>query len=67
MSSTVALNPFSVVGSRIEVPGFNEYSGLRDGFKQIYYKEGIPAFFKGTWACCLKDGPFAGLYLLIYK
>ncbi|KRW99343.1 Mitochondrial carrier domain [Pseudocohnilembus persalinus] len=67
MASTVAINPVSVVGSRIEVPGFNEYSGMRDGFKQVYQKEGFRAFFKGTWASCLKDGPFAGLYLVIYR
>lgn len=33
MTSTVVINPFSVVGSRIEVPGFNEYSNMKDGFK----------------------------------
>lgn len=25
------------------------------------------SFFKGAWANCLKDGPFAGLYLVLYK
>ena len=36
MTSTVLLNPVCIVGSRIEIIGFNEYSGMFDGLKKLY-------------------------------
>jgi hypothetical protein len=33
INSTIVINPVAVVGSRLEIPGFNEYKNLGDGFK----------------------------------
>lgn len=32
ITSTIVINPVAVVGSRIEIPGFNDYKSLSDGF-----------------------------------
>jgi len=36
MISTIILNPVCIVGSRIEIVGFNEYAGMYDGLKKLY-------------------------------
>ena len=35
--------------------------------KKLYKAEGIRGYFRGVWPTCLKDGPFAGFYLLLYR
>lgn len=38
-----------------------------DGFKKIAKYEGFSAFNKGSLTTMLKDGPFAGIYYVIYR
>ena len=40
---------------------------MRHAFSTIYEREGIKAFYRGSLACSIKDGPFAGIYYLFYK
>ena len=36
IASTIIINPFAVVGSRLEVPGFNQYRSLWHGLSTMY-------------------------------
>lgn len=65
--STIALNPIAVIGTRQEVLGFNSYHNLLDGLRKLYQEEGLRGYFRGTLASCFKDGPFQGLFFLVYK
>jgi len=62
VASTFVSNPFAVIRTRVQIPGFTEYSSVLDGVRKIYAIEGMRGFFKGTVACMIKDVPFAGLY-----
>jgi len=65
--SSFISNPILVVSARMEVPGYNAYKNMFSAFKKIYKYEGPYTFFKGGLATILKEGPFAGLYYMIYK
>ena len=67
MCSTVTLNPFSIVGSRIEITGFNEYKGMIDGLIKVYKYEGLKGYMRGVIPTCIKDGPFAAFFLPFYR
>jgi solute carrier family 25 protein 38 len=61
-TSSFLSNPFAVIRTRSQLPGFSDYSSVWDGIKKIKAQEGIRGFFKGSVPCMLKDAPFAGLY-----
>ena len=65
ITSSFVCNPLTVIKTRFEMIGFNEYNNLFDAFKKIQKQEGLKGFFKGSAACMLRDGPFAGLYFAI--
>ena len=44
---SVISNPIIVIKTRLEVVGFNEYSGMVDAFRKVYLREGPGAFFTG--------------------
>jgi solute carrier family 25, member 38 len=60
-------NPFAVVRTRFEVIGFNQYRNTLDGMKKIYMQEGFKGYFQGALITALRDGPFAGVYFVVYK
>ena len=65
--STVVSNPFSVIETRFEMLGENQWRGtMAESFHKIYKFEGINGFFKGCLATCIKEGGFAGLYYGFY-
>ena len=39
--SSIMTNPMQVVRTRVEVIGFNEYSGPIDGLRKVYKLEGL--------------------------
>jgi len=61
-NSSFFSNPFSVIRTRVQLPGFSDYSSVYDGIKKIRAQEGIRGFFKGALPGVLKDAPFAALY-----
>lgn len=65
--SATLTNPIQVLRTRIEIIGFNEYSGIFDGFKKVYAQEGLKGFSSGMLTTILREGPFAGVYFVIYK
>ena len=60
-------NPIIIVKTRLEVVGFNEYSGMVDAFKKIYIHEGFGAFFTGMKISLIRDVPFSGIFYPIYN
>lgn len=55
-------NPIIVIKTRLEVIGFNEYSGVLDAAKKVYTREGLGGFFTGLKISLIRDVPFAGLF-----
>lgn len=64
---TVMANPVVVIKTRLEVIGFNEYNGVFDASRKIYYKEGLPGFFTGLKVSLIRDVPFSGIFYPIYS
>jgi hypothetical protein len=62
MVATVMTNPFAVIRTRLQIPGFTGYSNVFDGARKIYASEGSRGFLKGVAPAIVKDAPFAGLY-----
>lgn len=56
-----------MVKTRLEVIGFNEYSGISDACSKIYRNEGIPGFFTGMKISLIRDVPFSGTFYPIYS
>ena len=64
---SVLVNPITVVKTRLEVIGFNEYSGIGDACRKIYRNEGIHGFFTGLRISLIRDVPFSGIFYPIYS
>ncbi|CAI4317902.1 Putative mitochondrial transport protein [Saccharomyces cerevisiae] len=58
--------PITVIKVRYESTLYN-YSSLKEAITHIYTKEGLFGFFRGFGATCLRDTPYAGLYVLLYE
>ena len=67
--STILTTPADTVKTRIQAaarPGFPAYSGVRDCATQIYLREGIAGFFRGTIPRILRIVPHFGITLFAY-
>lgn len=58
--------PITVLKVRYESTIYN-YTSLWQATNDIWHNEGINGFFKGFGATCLRDAPYAGLYVLLYE
>ena len=58
--------PVTVIKVRYESTLYN-YTSLTHAVTEVYKSEGIRGFFKGFGATCLRDVPYAGLYVLLYE
>ncbi|CAI4037788.1 hypothetical protein SMKI_04G1210 [Saccharomyces mikatae IFO 1815] len=58
--------PITVIKVRYESTLYN-YRSLNEAITHIYTKEGLFGFFRGFGATCLRDAPYAGLYVLLYE
>lgn len=65
--SALLTNPIQVVRTRVEVVGFNEYRNPVDGLRKVYQLEGVRGFVSGGLSTIMREGPFSGIYYLIYK
>jgi len=64
---TILANPIIVIKTRLEVVGFNEYTGVIDAVKKVYSREGPRAFFTGLKISLIRDVPFSGTFYPIYS
>ncbi|QPG73274.1 hypothetical protein FOA43_000582 [Brettanomyces nanus] len=58
--------PITVLKVRFESDLYH-YTSLTNAAVSMYKKEGIQAFFSGFGATCLRDAPYAGLYMAFYE
>ena len=49
------------IETRFEVLVFNQYSNIRDGFRQIYKKENLKWFYQGTLTTIIRDVTYIGI------
>ena len=63
---SIVSNPLIVIKTRLEVVGFNEYSGMMEGAKLIAQKEGFKGFFTGLGISLIRDVPFSGVFYPVY-
>ena len=66
IAQTTISNPIIIIKTRFEVTGFNEYSGIFDATRKIYYQEGFGGFFTGLRVSLIRDVPMSGVYYPIY-
>lgn len=58
--------PITVLKVRYESTMY-DYTSISRAIKDIWKNEGINGFFTGFGATCLRDAPYAGLYVLLYE
>lgn len=58
--------PITIIKVRYESTFYN-YNSMMEAVKDIYKTDKINGFFKGFGATCLRDAPYAGLYVLLYE
>ncbi|GMM53706.1 Hem25 protein [Maudiozyma humilis] len=58
--------PITIIKVRYESTLYN-YTSLKEAITDIYRADKISGFFKGFGATCLRDAPYAGLYVLLYE
>jgi solute carrier family 25 protein 38 len=63
----VLCNPLVVIKTRLEVVGFNEYTGMTHAFKHIWKNEGPRGFMIGAWLSLIRDVPASAVFYPIYK
>ncbi|KAH3660027.1 hypothetical protein OGAPHI_007232 [Ogataea philodendri] len=58
--------PITVLKVRFE-SNIYDYASMSEAGKEIWKNEGLAGFFRGFGATCLRDCPYAGLYVLFYQ
>lgn len=58
--------PITVIKIRFE-SNLYHYKSINEAARCIWQKEGIKGFFRGFGATCLRDAPYAGLYISTYE
>jgi Mitochondrial carrier protein. len=64
---TVINNPITVLKTKFEVVGNNEYKGIIQAIRHIYQIDGIRGFYKGMMTTLMRDVPWSGLSYASYK
>lgn len=65
--TTLIVNPVTVVKTRFEVVGNNQYKSIFDALKSITQKEGLKGFYKGITSTIMRDVPYSGLQYSSYR
>ncbi|ODV70862.1 solute carrier family 25 member 38 [Cyberlindnera jadinii NRRL Y-1542] len=58
--------PITVLKVRYESTVY-QYDSLLGAVRSIHQTEGVKGFFRGFTATCMRDAPYAGLYVLFYE
>jgi hypothetical protein len=65
--TTLTVSPLSVLKTRFEVVGNNQYKGIADAFRTVYKTQGLKGFYRGILPTLIRDIPFAGLEYSTYR
>lgn len=65
--TTLVVNPITVVKTRFEVVGNNQYKSISEALKTITQKEGLKGFYKGITSTIMRDVPYSGLQYSSYR
>lgn len=60
-------NPLTVVKTKFEVVGKNEYKSIGQAISHIYQRDGIRGFYKGIVTTLMRDVPWSGIQYASYK
>eukprot|EP00357_Protocruzia_adherens_P003403 CAMPEP_0114994264 /NCGR_PEP_ID=MMETSP0216-20121206/13024_1 /TAXON_ID=223996 /ORGANISM="Protocruzia adherens, Strain Boccale" /LENGTH=299 /DNA_ID=CAMNT_0002358069 /DNA_START=295 /DNA_END=1194 /DNA_ORIENTATION=- len=63
----VFTNPLTVIKTRFEIVGFEEYATVTEAIKRILREEGAQGFFKGLLANTLCSGTHTAFYYAFYQ
>lgn len=63
----IFVSPLTVIKTRFEVVGFNEYSNIQDGIRKIKRKEGFSGYFKGLSTTLAKEVPYSAMFYSTYE
>jgi solute carrier family 25, member 38 len=67
MINTAVNNPLTVVKTKFEVVGKNEYKSIAQAISHIYQRDGIRGFYKGIMTTLMRDVPWSGIQYSSYK
>ncbi|EAR89379.1 solute carrier family protein (macronuclear) [Tetrahymena thermophila SB210] len=65
--TTMASTPLTVLKTRFEVVGQQEYTSVIQTTKKIYAEEGLRGFYKGIIPTLMRDLPWSGAQYSIYQ
>lgn len=65
--TAVITNPLTIIRTRSELIGCNDYSNFLRSCKLIYQKEGMRSFYKGGLLLLLEEFPFGGIFNATYE
>ena len=66
-TTAVITNPLTIIRTRAEIIGHDEYRNFFRACRLIYQKEGLRAFKKGGLLLILEEFPFGGIFNLSYE
>ena len=61
------LNPLTIIRTRAELVGCNQFKSITGSFRMIYKKEGFKGYLKGGFLNILEEFPFGGIFNLVYE
>merc|ERR1719498_1268855 len=64
--ASIALMPFTVIKTRMESNHF-QYRSVSHAVIDIWRSQGIRGLYRGTFATVVRDAPYSGLYLQLYR
>lgn len=65
--TTLCVNPITVVKTRFEVVGNNQYTSIPHAVMTIFQKDGLRGFYKGILPTLMRDVPYSGLQYSSYR
>lgn len=61
------LNPLTIIRTRAELIGCNEFRNIGSSLQRIYGKEGMRGLCKGGFLNIIEEFPFGGIFNLVYE
>lgn len=65
--TAIVTNPLTIIRTRSELLGTNDYRKFTQACRLIYEKEGLKSFYKGGLLLLLEEFPFGGIFNATYE